>query len=138
MKTGSGKVSMEAQLVGIHPMQPFRPLAYYDKHLDCIRIQIKDCSFTEVRVNKILALWYENHTPQAKAVVGFTIKGVKHLFVTLGLPKSGPVMVARILDEILQQYPEQTIKQAIQDIRCAFKNKLDLTVSELPQDLLAA
>lgn len=25
----------------------FVPFAYYDKHLDCIRVQIKDCSVIE-------------------------------------------------------------------------------------------
>ena len=122
MKTSSEKVSTEAlkQFCGAYPIQPFRPLAYYDKHLDCIRIQVKDCSFTEVRANRVFTLWYENHVTQKKTV-GFTIKGVKHQFVTWGLPESGPVYVAKILDAILQHYPEQTMIETIREIKKRFK-----------------
>jgi len=134
MKTSSEKVSMEAlkQFCGAYPMNPFHPLAYYDKHLDCIRIQIKDCSFTEVRMNGFFTLWHENHVTQEE-LVGFTIKGVKHLFVTLGLPKSGPVYVTKFLDAILRLYPEQGIKETIQEIKKRFKGSLQLPVSELPE-----
>ena len=139
MKTSNEKVSSEIlqRFVGAYPIKPFRPLAYYDKHLDCIRIQAKDCSFTEVRMNGLFTLWRENHVAQ-KETVGLTIKGVKHLFVTLGLPKGGPVYVAKILDAILQQYPEQKMKDTIKEIKKKLEGILQLPVSELPEDSVAA
>ena len=119
------------QFVGAYPITPFRPLAYYDKHLDCIRIQVKDCSFTEERLNRLFTLWYENHVT-SKKTVGFSIKGVKHLFVSLGLPESGPVYVAQIIDGILRLYPEKKMQEVIEVIKKNFKNFLDLEVTELP------
>ncbi len=139
MKTNKETVSSEAlqQLLGAYPpTTPFRPLAYYDKHLDCIRIQVKDCSFTERRLNSFFTLWIENHVTSEKTV-GFTIKGVKHLFVTLGLPQSGPVYVAQIIDGILQYYPEENMKDVIGEIKRKFKKVLDLQVSELPEPEVA-
>jgi hypothetical protein len=115
-----------------YPITTFRPLAYYDKHLDCIRIQVKDCSFTEVRLNRFFTLWYENHIVKKKKV-GFTIKGVKHLFVTLGLPRSGPIIVAQIIDGILRLYPEKKTQEVIGEIQKEFKDFLDLPVTELPE-----
>jgi hypothetical protein len=127
-------MSLEAlrQFSEICPIASFRPLAYYDKHLDCIRIQVKDCSFTEVRLNRFFTLWYENHVAK-KRTVGFTIKGVKHLFVTLGLPKSGPIVVAQIIDGILKLYPEKKTQEVIGEIQKEFKDFLNLPVTELPQ-----
>lgn len=33
-------------------IQPFQPTAYYDKHLDCIRVLILDVSTTEAHLNE--------------------------------------------------------------------------------------
>ena len=42
-----------AQFFADNPPKVFRPCAYYDKHLDCIHVQVRDCSFTEIRLNEV-------------------------------------------------------------------------------------
>jgi hypothetical protein len=138
MGTSNETISMNAlkQFTSAYPVRSFRPLAYYDKHLDCIRVQVKDCSFKEERINRFFTLWYDNHPGmfQKNVPVGFTIKGVKHLFVTLGLPKTGPIYVAQIIDAMLKLYPDQTMSNTIEQIRRQFKDNLQLPVSELPDE----
>lgn len=131
-----GMVALE-QFLKESSVQDFRPLAYYDKHLDCIRVQIKDCSFTEERINRFFTLWYANHT-KSPEFIGFSIKGINHLFVSLWLPKSGPVRLAQILDEIVKHYADQTIKRIVKQIRQRFKSILQLPVDEITDALPCA
>lgn len=93
------------QFLKENPGQEFRPFAFYDKHLDCIRVQTRDCSFKEIRLDKIFTVLQANHTTGIE-YVGFTIKGVRHLTERLGLPKTGPVMLAAIIDAIIKQNPD--------------------------------
>lgn len=90
-----------------HPLKSFSPLAYYDKHLDCIRVEIRDCSVTEIRLDKLFTLLEDNY-PEAgqDPYVGFTIKGVQHLFAQLNLPLDGVWKVADLLQEIVTKHPE--------------------------------
>ena len=75
-------------LFGEYKPNPFRPMAYYDKHLDCIRVEIRDCSITEHRCGEILTVLEDNHPENDQGkYVGFTIKGVGHVFEELSLPK---------------------------------------------------
>ena len=92
----------------------FQPLAYYDKHLDCIRVQIKDCSFTEHRLSKIFTIWQENHV-DTEEYIGFTIKGIGHLFKELGLPKSGVIKLSEIINAIVQEYPDEVVGMVLVD-----------------------
>lgn len=123
-----------AQFLKEYPIQAFRPLAYYDKHLDCIRVQIKDCSFTEERRNRFFTLWYANHA-ESNDCVGFSIKGINYLFISLKLPTSGPIHLAQILDAIAKHYPDQTINKIVRLIRKSFKDVLELPVEELTNAL---
>lgn len=86
----------------------FKPFAYYDKHLDCIRVYLQDCSFIEKRIGEIYTLMVPAHPERHEGeYVGFFIKGVRHLFKELGLPDHGAVKLAEILNEIVQHYPDQ-------------------------------
>lgn len=115
------------ELCGGYTLEDFRPLAYYHKHLDCIRVQIKDCSFREVRMNNIFTIWYANHGNQEP--MGFTIKGIKYLFRKLGLPESDSILLASIIDKIVQEYPEDTINTAVNIIKGTnLRNSLDLEI----------
>ena len=109
----------------------FRPLAYYDKHLDCIRVQIKDCSFVEDRENSLFTLWHENHTKLSDCI-GFSIKGVMHFYKSLGLSDSEPVRLAEFLDAMLKLYPEQSIYSVINLIQKEFEDDvLNMPIEEL-------
>ncbi|WP_157072956.1 hypothetical protein [Candidatus Magnetominusculus xianensis] len=118
------------KLLKEYPMHPFRPLAYYDKHLDCIRVQVKECSYTEERINRFFTLWYANHS-EPNNCIGFTIKGVAHIFVKMGLPKTSPTPIVKVLDTILKLYPEQTVNDTVEQIRGCFTSFLQLPVDEL-------
>ncbi len=85
--------------------QVLRPFAYFDKHLDCIRVQIKDCSFKEIRLNEVCTVLQANHS-EGIEYVGFTLKGIKHLTKNLGLPENRPVFLASLIDEIVKQDPD--------------------------------
>lgn len=79
-----------------------RPFAYFDKHLDCIRVQIKDCSFKELRLSKTCTVLQANHSAEIE-YVGFTLKGIKYLTKNLGLPENEPVLLAELIDAIIKQ-----------------------------------
>ena len=108
-------------LFGEYKPKPFRPMAYYDKHLDCIRVEIRDCSITEHRCGEILTVLEDNHPElednhpekDQKKYVGFTIKGVGHVFEELGLPKEGIHLVVKLLDQIVQKFPDQLVDTAL-------------------------
>lgn len=89
----------------------FQPFAYYDKHLDCIRVQILDCSITEERLNRIFTLYHANHY-ENETIAGFSIKGIRHLFASLGIKLHGAMRIAELLDTIVKNYPDKTVKYA--------------------------
>lgn len=84
----------------------FVPLAYYEKHMDCIRIELRDCSLSEERMDELLTVLYDNHPQDDRSpVAGLMIKGVKHFFKKHGLPLEGIVLVTEILDRIVKEMP---------------------------------
>ena len=59
----------------------FRPCAFFDEPLDCIRVMTRDCSVTETRVSDLMTVLEDNYYDPGsggKRFVGFTIKGAKH------------------------------------------------------------
>jgi hypothetical protein len=88
------------------PPGDFKPVAYYDKHMDCIRAELRDCSVTEVRLDKTLTVLRDNDPSESQSpLAGFMIKGVKMLFKEWGLPLTGVLMVTTILDRLLKELP---------------------------------
>lgn len=85
----------------------FRPIAYYDKHLDCIRVQLKDCSFTEKRLNRYWTVLEENHG-ESNSLAGFNIKGVHYLAKELGFSTTGVMKLTDLIDKIVKQYPDSS------------------------------
>jgi hypothetical protein len=49
-----------AELLGDDTGQ-FTPVAFYDKFMDCIRVELRDCSLTETRVDEYLTILYDNN-----------------------------------------------------------------------------
>src|SRR5437762_10744804 len=63
----------------------FVPTAYYDKHMDCIRVITHDRSVTEHRLDGFFTICEcNNRGPLDPEYVGFVIKGVRHLFAEVG------------------------------------------------------
>lgn len=117
-------------------LESFRPYAFYDKHMDCIRVKILDCSVTEKRMSRIFTLLTGNHLSVPRNV-GFTIKGVAHLFNRLGLKQEGAHDVAHILDEIVRVFPDAVVKKVSEEFAPVVREK-GLTVSFDEQIMEAA
>jgi hypothetical protein len=104
-------------------LQPFVPVAYFDKHMDCIRVLIQDVSVTEIRLNQYFTVAKPNHQRFSSQHVGFTLKGVAHLFNKLGLPLSGVHTLVEILDEIAKQMPHGVVKSIVEEFSPVLKAK---------------
>src|SRR5690349_14655809 len=92
-----------AKLLGGKVLKPFRPLAYYDRHMDCIRIELRDCSITERRVSETITVLLDNFPePKQSEIAGLMIKGVRHLFSGLEIPMTGVLYVTGILDKLAE------------------------------------
>ena len=103
-------LSQESQLVNEYwNDEPFRPFAYYDKHMDCIRVQLVDCSFKEKRLNRFLTVLKANHTADERSV-GLNIKGVRFLFNSLGLSHTGVYKITDLIDGLLRLYPDANVE----------------------------
>lgn len=105
----------------------FEPVAYYDKHLDVIRVQIMDCSIWEDRLDRIMTIYHANHHLNPNGVddvVGFAIKGVRHLLMELGFgEKDRPVRLAEFLDAVCKQYPSKSTKLVVELYRSLHRPK---------------
>jgi hypothetical protein len=85
----------------------FRPFALFDEPLDCIRVVLRDCSVTEIRISDLLTLLEANYPTAAgqSEIVGFTFKGVAHICATHNIPASTPWKLADIFDALLRVAP---------------------------------
>ncbi|MDD9715823.1 hypothetical protein PVW48_03660 [Dinoroseobacter sp. PD6] len=103
------------ELVGLE-IPDFQPVAYFDKHMDCIRVLTHDRSVCEVRIDDTFTLHRCNHRSDTDPkYVGFTIKGVRHLFSEIGLPQEGVYRLADIVDRIVKTMPGSAVA-AITDL----------------------
>ena len=103
---------LRALLGETYTANPFEPLAYYDDELDCIRVMAKDCSYTAERLNETFTILKDNYpdSGQYHSYVGFTIKGLKHLFTEMNLPFEGVYKLVDILDAIVSNYPDDSMR----------------------------
>jgi hypothetical protein len=117
--TNEGIISQYESLQSVKSsFNKFSPIAYYDKHLDCIRVQLKDCSFTENRLNRYWTMLEENHGA-SNSVAGFNIKGVQYLAKKLGFSTKGVMKLTDIINKIIKNYPDssaQTIQERFNDV----------------------
>lgn len=117
-----------AEFLSDYPMKVFTPCAYYDKHMDCIRVQIRDCSVTEQRVDELFTVLKDNYRKEGQSLyVGFTIKGVNHLFSQLSIPLEGVVRVADVLHQIVRDRPQATVDLVVDRFQ-QLLNDIDLEI----------
>lgn len=108
------ELQLETLLSG---MPRFQPIAYYDKHLDVIRVQIQDCSIWEERFDRIMTIYHSNHSLRPDGlndVVGFAIKGIRHLLEELGMKADGAVVIAELLDKLVKMYPTEATRRVLE------------------------
>jgi len=104
----NGQPSWMVDLLAAFPPSPFKQRAYYDKHLDCIRVVIRECSFCEHRLTAIMTVLEDNYPePDQQPFVGFVIKGVEHLFESLKLPLEGVLPFIELFDRMAELHGEE-------------------------------
>ena len=92
----------------------FRPCAFFDQRLDCIRVVVRDCSILETRINKYLTLLEDNYEVSGEnRYVGFTIKGARHFCQEHGFDLSTPVDISKLLDSIVAIFPEPAVELSV-------------------------
>jgi len=98
-------IKEELSTWGLESSKKFVPVAYYDKFMDTIRIEFRDCSSWEKRVDECLTLIFDNFPENegSQELCGLVIKGVGHLFGSLGLPDHGVIKVAELLDRVIKE-----------------------------------
>jgi hypothetical protein len=109
-------------------LKEFRPCAFFDRRLDCIRVFTRDCSITEERINDWLTVLVDNYPPPGvNRFVGFTIKGVRHFCREFGLQQSGPIRVSALLDALVASSPDAIVELVVNQFARPMieKEKLD-------------
>ena len=112
-------------------IEDFRPVAYYDKHMDSIRVFTHDRSVTEHRIDGIFTVHECNYRgPLDPVYVGFTIKGVRHLFNEVGLPLNRVYKLAELIDKLVRYKPgsmmSETLKLIYRDFQASGDLEIDL------------
>jgi hypothetical protein len=96
----------------------FRPGAFFDDRLDCIRVITKDCSVLETRINTSLTVLEDNYADGSGAspYVGFTIKGARHFCHENGISLDAPIQMSALLDAILKAFPGPMVEMFVNAI----------------------
>lgn len=94
----------------------FKPFAFFDSYMDCIRVMTLDRSVTEVRIDDFLTLYRTNHaSPFEPQYCGFCLKGIRHWFNQLELEPGAELMLADLIDRIVKRSPQSTIAKILAD-----------------------
>jgi hypothetical protein len=117
MKTSEEIVAQVKQAFAGKP-EKFRPCAFFDDRLDCIRVIARDCSVLETRINKFITVLEDNYCEESgeKRYVGFTVKGARHFCQEHAFDLSTPIEMTALLDAILDSFPEVAVELFINAI----------------------
>lgn len=111
-------------------LSEFRPLAYFDKHMDCIRVITHDCSTTEHRINEFYTLFEANNRSDfIPRYTGFTMKGVRSAFEQMNLPLEGVYTLAELYDLVVQRMPGSVMAATASLIFRDYANCADLSIN---------
>ncbi|MFZ3212373.1 MAG: hypothetical protein WA188_12745 [Terriglobales bacterium] len=96
----------------------FRPCAFFDDRLDCIRVIARDCSVLETRINQNLTVLEDNYYQESDRTpyVGFTIKGARHFCSEHGFDLKYPINISELLDAILKAFPDLAVELFVNGI----------------------
>ena len=98
-------------------LETFKPVAYYDPHMDFIRVMTRDASVTEIRIDGLFTIHECNHRgPTDPLYVGFTIKGVRSLFKEIGLPLDGVHKLTEVIDKLVRHKPGSMMSEMLKII----------------------
>jgi hypothetical protein len=109
--TANNVETLVKQAFATHPGE-FRPCAFFDDRLDCIRVIARDCSVLEERINDRVTVMIDNHYPAngRKQYVGFVIKGARHFCHQQGLNLSKSIKITALLDAVVRSSPEIVVQ----------------------------
>jgi hypothetical protein len=96
-------------------LKPFRPYAYFDKHLDCVRVKLLDCSVTEERKNRFVTVLKPNHGAGSGGNVGFMIKGIAHICNEAKIPLGAALTLIQVLDALIRCFPDAASKGVVEE-----------------------
>lgn len=98
-------------------LQEFRPFAYFDKHLDCVRVKFEDCSVTDVRKNTYITVLKPNRASNGTTGhnAGFTIKGIAHICDAAHIPLKAGLSLVALLDAVLKAFPDAASKGLMEE-----------------------
>ena len=112
MNTTAELDGMAAELLSLSS-EAFRPCAYFDERLDCIRVITRDCSTMEERISDRLTVLVDNYAADDKdKYVGFTIKGARHFLAENEIPWAQSVHLKRIVNALLATFPSPISRAA--------------------------
>lgn len=107
----------------------FAPVAYYDSYMDCIRVYTHDRSVTEHRIDGFFTVHECNARHDLDPVyVGFTIKGVRHLFKEIGLPLDGVYKLAEVIDKLVRHRPGSMMSETLRLIYEKYEGQGELEI----------
>jgi hypothetical protein len=118
----------------------FRPCAFFDDRLDCIRVIARDCSVYETRVNDRLTVLIDNYPDQSgrKKYVGFTIKGARHFCREYNLGATTSISMTALFDALLASSPEPAVMFFIDAIAKPLVEEERIDSVEAPNEPLYA
>ena len=86
--------------------KPFRPFAVFDSSLDRVVVLNQDCSYTEIRISRALAILEKNYPQEGEnKYIGLEIWGIRHFCRTHRMMLSGKTDLKILLDYIMAEYP---------------------------------
>ena len=105
------------------------PIAYYDKHMDCIRVLTHDRSITQHRLDGFSTLYEcNNRGPLDPEYVRIDYQGVRHLFSQAGLPLEGVYKLAELIDMLVRHQLSSTMSRMLRLIYKDYSGKGDLEI----------
>jgi len=98
----------------------FRPYAYYDQYMDCIRVSVEDVTTVEERCDEFITLHRAAKLEGSVAndrYIGFTLKGIRHLFADINLSLEGAHKLSLILDKLVLAKPHTVLSRIVRLVK---------------------
>jgi hypothetical protein len=97
--------------------------------MDCIRVLTHDRSVTEHRIDDVFTVYECNHRGQFDPdYIGFSIKGVRHLFSEMGLPLERVYRLADLIGRIINHRSGSAMSELLRIIFKSYDTAGDLTI----------
>jgi|ERR1035438_9707396 hypothetical protein len=118
----------------------FRPCAFFDERLDCIRVIARDCSVLEERINDRVTVLMDNYFPEPgrRQYVGFTIKGAKHFCREQGWDTARSITMTALLDALLSSFPGLVVEWFIEKVAKPLTQEEKIEQVEIPEGAFLA